>query len=216
LKRTLSIATTIITLIIFLLTLYILIAGTLSFRENRMVSVFGYSYAYVASESMIGEREDSLFKYDIILIQKKPYDSLEEGDIIVFFRRINIVHRIIEIDENGHFITQGDNNDEPDQGVVTESEYLGYVERNLGLKPIGRLLDFVNQNAMQQRTLLFGLIGIIFLGILILELVNIFKTIKQNQEEKIKEALALEKQKELELEREKLKEEIRKSLKNKD
>jgi signal peptidase I len=181
-----------------------------------MVSVFGYSYAYVASESMIGEREDSLFKYDIILIQKKPYDSLEEGDIIVFFRRINIVHRIIEIDENGHFITQGDNNDEPDQGVVTESEYLGYVERNLGLKPIGRLLDFVNQNAMQQRTLLFGLIGIIFLGILIIELVNIFKTIKQNQEEKIKEALALEKQKELELEREKLKEEIRKSLKDKD
>jgi len=67
----------------------------------------------VVSSSM----EPEFYKGDLIVAKGVPPESLEVGDVIVYENRIkgiDVVHRIIAIEEGGHhlyFYTKGDNNE---------------------------------------------------------------------------------------------------------
>ena len=79
---------------------------------------------------------------DLIIIRgDKDFDSLEVGDVIIYFKpdtpheciseiRNCIVHRINKVitnDDQRELITKGDNNKFVDQWIITESDYIGYV-----------------------------------------------------------------------------------------
>ena len=79
---------------------------------------------------------------DLIIIRgDKDFDSLEVGDVIIYFKpdtpheciseiRNCIVHRINKVitnDDQRELITKGDNNKFVDQWIITESDYIWYV-----------------------------------------------------------------------------------------
>ncbi|MFX0183763.1 MAG: signal peptidase I [Candidatus Hodarchaeota archaeon] len=73
------------------------------------------------------------FRGDILLVRKVPVESIELGDVIVFNTSSvpePVVHRIIDkwFENNSyHFKTNGDNNDFPDQWVVSGKDVIGVV-----------------------------------------------------------------------------------------
>tara|TARA_B100000315_G_C14380450_1_gene497184 strand:+ start:181 stop:750 length:570 start_codon:yes stop_codon:yes gene_type:complete len=79
---------------------------------------------------------------DLIIIKgDKDFDSLEVGQVIIYFKpntpheciseiRNCIVHRINKVminDGEKELITKGDNNKLIDNWIITESDYIGYV-----------------------------------------------------------------------------------------
>ena len=82
----------------------------------------------IASNSMY----PSIHRGDIVLIQKKPFSSVQKDDIIKY-RLDNqyIVHRVVEVKFNQkqekYFVTKGDNNNEVDLYPVMEDQYEGVV-----------------------------------------------------------------------------------------
>ena len=59
------------------------------------------------------------------------YKDIEIGDIIAFTKgedgeSITVVHRVTDIDENGNYITKGDNNDTADLGYVSPDQVVGH------------------------------------------------------------------------------------------
>jgi signal peptidase len=80
----------------------------------------------VSSGSMI----PTLNVGDYIVVKAEPFDSLSEGDIIVFYSPWNrdeiIVHRIYAINYEQEIIrTKGDNNNYVDPWSVTKEDYIG-------------------------------------------------------------------------------------------
>ena len=63
----------------------------------------------------------------VITKQSSPY---EVGDIVGYYSKeskINVVHRIIDVDDNGLFTIKGDNNQNKDAGVYSNDDILGEV-----------------------------------------------------------------------------------------
>lgn len=101
---------------------------------------FNYYALTIGSESM----ENELTKGDIVIINKTDEDEILKinvGDIIVYnYNDKVIVHRVYETDEDrSYFITKGDNNEDPDNWIVTSGDIIGVVKfkiKYLGLPTI--------------------------------------------------------------------------------
>ncbi len=101
-----------------------------------VIIVFLFLGVKVVPENTLVIASNSMYSYihrgDIVLIQKKPFSSVQKNDIIKY-RLDNqyIVHRVVEIKTNGkqekYFVTKGDNNDEVDLYPVMEDQYEGVV-----------------------------------------------------------------------------------------
>lgn len=70
--------------------------------------------------------------YDLFdIVVTRDGGDTEVGDIVVFSvpegeaKGMLIIHRVHEVDDDGHFITQGDNRDTPDQWQLTEDDIVG-------------------------------------------------------------------------------------------
>lgn len=88
-------------------------------------SIFGYRPIYALSGSM----EPTILTNSISLTkQYKNPDEIRVGDIAAFTvtensgEKIDVVHRIIEITDDGTVITQGDNNNAPDSFTLTRDD----------------------------------------------------------------------------------------------
>ena len=91
---------------------YIVLGVVLAFAVNASLA-YGLStdMPIVAVES--NSMTPTFYRGDILVLQGVPATSLEVGDIIVFSppnQEVPIVHRIIEINPDGTFQTQGDAN----------------------------------------------------------------------------------------------------------
>lgn len=87
------------------------------------LDLFGFEYKEILSGSMA----PVLNVGDIVLISKSNMNEIQVGDIISYKLDENtIVHRVIEIDEEG-LVTKGDAASEKDGIVVTEAEFGGKV-----------------------------------------------------------------------------------------
>ncbi len=79
----------------------------------------------VATESMTGE----LNKGDVAVYERYDDQAIKEGQVIVFNKGNRVViHRVIDIKHiNGttRYYTQGDANDDPDLGFITDSDIIG-------------------------------------------------------------------------------------------
>lgn len=76
-----------------------------------------------------GSMEPSIKTGGIVVV--KPADSYAVGDVITFGPRSKTkpptTHRIIEVKEDGNFVTKGDANDDEDMRTVSRYEVIGKV-----------------------------------------------------------------------------------------
>lgn len=83
---------------------------------------FGFGLAEVVSDSMSPE----INKGDVIMVV--PQDEYEVGDVVAFYDSIGLLtHRIVSQNEDGSFVTQGDNNDSNDNEALKKEYIIGKV-----------------------------------------------------------------------------------------
>lgn len=98
-----------VSVVVILICLVLVVFSTVSLAKNHFVRVFGYSFHLVVTDSMTPE----ICVGDLAVAKKTDKESIKVGDDIVFvsddpvLRGNMVVHRVVEIDENGTFRTQG-------------------------------------------------------------------------------------------------------------
>ncbi len=126
--------------------------------NNEMPTVFGYSMASVGSGSM----EPTINTGDLIITKKSK--TYEVDDIITFYDESfsrYITHRIIGLNEDGSFITQGDREG---QGVDTNPVYTeNIVGKVIKVYPSGGFMAFITSTV--GTIVLIGAFIIIWLAI---------------------------------------------------
>lgn len=175
-------------IVIFMMAIGIMIAGTIAIRRNEPVFIFGYAIAVVPTESMVGDEPDSLDINDIVIIKKVNIDQVDDQQVIVYQGVANngsnilIIHRVVGEDANG-LITQGDNrttNPYPDQtddqqAYITSDNFQGvYVTKITFLKPLANIMT-------DSRSMIFAIITGILAIILITEIGHMMKTIHEKK-----------------------------------
>lgn len=193
----------------FSLTIYVLVAGTIAMKNKEMISLFGYTYSVVPTDSM----EPEIMVGDSVIAKKVDFEDLEIGNDIIYHYvtdklDIFIVHRIIR-EEDGGFITQGINNNNEDDVLVTEDNYVAKVVWSGKAANIGELV-------LHNRDLIFLILTIVLILICVNGVFDILKILeakkKLEYEESKKEAISsTEITDEL---REKLRKEVEKELMN--
>ncbi|MDD3068324.1 MAG: signal peptidase I [Acholeplasmataceae bacterium] len=177
---------TALSIMIFLIALSIMVIGTIAIKRNEPLYIFGRAVTAIPTGSMEGDLEDSLDIGDLAIIKRGNYEDIKIGDIVVFQKPITddinilVIHRVIDIKEQG-LVTKGDANSTQDQGFVTEDEYQGlYVSKITWLKPV-----VTTVTTSLGKTVIFGLITILLLGLLFSEVIHIIKTISHTQKEEL-------------------------------
>ncbi len=175
--------------LIFILSIGIMFIGTRAIQRNEPLFIFGYSFSIVPTDSMIGDQEDSINPYDIAIIKKASFEDIEIGDVIVFQGEINgtpalIIHRVIGLHPEGGYETKGDNpQNSVDPDPVTEDNFKAiYQSKITFLKPIAEL-------ATGSRSIIFGSLITVLLVMVILEVMSLIKTVKKEQENKLREQM---------------------------
>lgn len=79
-----------------------------------------------------GSMEPTLRTNSLIIIKDYPIEGVEVGDIVQIMRLDglddkDVIHRVIEIKDNGNMLTKGDNNKVMDSWVVDKDNYGGKV-----------------------------------------------------------------------------------------
>ena len=129
-----------------------------------------------------GSMEPSIKTGGIVVV--KPADSYAVGDVITFGPRSKTkpptTHRIIEVKEDGNFVTKGDANDDEDMRTVSRYEVIGKVL--FSVPYVGYAV------AAAQKPWGFTIIVVIPAAIIIWEEVGkIWREMKKKQDYKLKE-----------------------------
>ncbi|HNZ50579.1 MAG TPA: signal peptidase I [Bacilli bacterium] len=197
-----------LTILLFVLSIVVLIAGSILQKEQKLINVFGYSYSVVATESM----EPTIMVGDIIIAKQVAFEEVQVEDIIVFYSteyQKYFVHRVIDKDENNDYITKGDNPRAPiDEEPVTRDNFYGVVIKYGSFLSLGQLI-------LKYRSLIFGVMMVIFLIIIISETITIIKNINEKNRIKLENQLEQEKLKLLEEEEQRIRAEMESKRKNK-
>ena len=83
--------------------------------------------------------DNQIAQYDVAVFDIYEGQEIQKYDIILYEKDgILIAHRIIQIYENDTYLTQGDNNDAPDEAPISKGQIKGIYNRKL------RFLSFVN------------------------------------------------------------------------
>lgn len=184
--------------LLLIFSLCILIFGIISQKNNKQLKIFGYSFSVVITPSM----EDTINVNDIIIVKDYDFKEIKENDIIVYYNNsanINVVHRVIKINDDGSLVTQGDNNSTPDSIFTTESNYIGKVVSYGSYLGLGKLLT-------NSKSVIFIVLILIFAYILVINIKNIFKINQEKNKEILKQSNTIDK--------EKLRDEILKEIEN--
>lgn len=175
-----------LTCLLFILTIYILIAGVNAVKNNEMMSIFGYTYSVVPTDSM----EPEINVGDSVIGKKESYDDLDIGDDVIYHYvyedlDIFVVHRIIRYDEGYGFKTQGINTTQEDPIYVTKDNYVSTVVWSGSLANIGEIV------LKNRGTLFLVLIGILLLiaGNGVFDIIKILDERKQLHQQEEKEQL---------------------------
>ena len=148
------------------LTLLVVMASWLCFDKfvlkHQVPSIFGYSSLMVATGSMSGTIEEG----DLIII--KNTGDYKIGDIVTFFQdgdEIPTTHRIINIDDDGLWVTKGDANNSKDSRSISSDEIIG--EWVMTIPYVGTFIDW----AVEGGGLIYiiGIFLILGLGIYIIK-----------------------------------------------
>jgi signal peptidase I len=174
-KRVWKITSNFITVVLFLLLIFMIFVVVSSKASGGEPNFLGYQLKTVLSGSM-----EPTFKTGSIIAVKPVEDSnkLIKGDIITFkeSQDILITHRIIDVVKDGEKIiykTKGDNNEDQDtQPVLPQNvvaKYSGFT-----IPHVGYFLDFAkSKNGAALLLILPGLLLLLYSGL------TIFKALKE-------------------------------------
>lgn len=82
---------------------------------------------------------NQIAQYDIAIFNETKKEDIKQYDIILFKKdNILIAHRIVEINSDGNYVTQGDKNPVKDDFVVEYSEVIGKYNHSL------KFMSFIN------------------------------------------------------------------------
>jgi signal peptidase I len=195
--------------LIFIFAIWVMISGTIAQQRGELLWIFGYSYSVVPTGSMIGDQENSIDPGNIIFFRKTAYGDINEGDVIVFRDSdapILVVHRVIGEDEEGYYITKGDNNSAADEDPVTPDSYRG--------GKVVLVSSFLNLGTavINYRNIIFLVIVLLLVGLLVSELVKIIRHVRDEDLKKTEKTLQEAKEKAIEQEREKIRRELLEEL----
>ena len=180
-----------LTIAFFLLAFYILIFGSIARKNNQLLSIFGYSYSSVPTNSMSGDNSDSFDAGSFIISKKVKFENIKVGDIIIFQdKNILVVHRVVDINDDGSLVTKGDNNDSIDANFVTKNNYQAKVIKSFMIGSLGKNLSGY------QLQILFILI-IVLIIFLIYQFFILIKEINENKLRKIKQEQQLKLEEEI-------------------
>jgi len=166
--------------------------GASAYKNNELFFIFNHSFSIVPTDSMIGDQPDSLQPGDVAIMKRGSFEMVEIGDVIVYQDKVNIgdsvqniliIHRVIDINNDGSLVTKGDNPlNTVDPHPVTSSTYQGTLSFKITfLKPLVNLM-------IQSRSLIFLALTAVLIILLIWELAhiysNIYKPINRREIEK--------------------------------
>jgi signal peptidase I len=195
-RRAANIITSIILIAAVIFTAYVMICAA----RHKAVDVFGKSVLKVVTGSM----EPSINVGEYIVVEKVDNSALKKGDIISFYSEqtdiygMLVTHRIVDIQEDGTFITKGDANNIEDSVAVKPDKIVG--------KYTGKARFFIWVNSFASpRKLLMILVIIPVFAVFIYELKSLAKLGKKvseaekvsyedRRQELIREAIEKEKQ----------------------
>ena len=173
--------------------------------NGKPAEIFGISVVKIVTGSM----EPTIRDGDYIIIEKTEAAALKEGDIICFYSsdsdisgRLN-THRIMEISENGDFITKGDANKYSDEEAVSPEAVIGKYRGKLGF------LRWISSFGSADK-LIFVAVAIILAAVSFFEVKTIAGISRQQKEEEsarekerlFREAVEKEKQRLMEQDKE--------------
>ncbi len=169
---------TLLSVLMFVLAIYILVFGTISQKQNKLLTIFGYGFSVVPTDSMEAGEPDSIKAGSLVLSKKVPFEEINERDVIIFQSEgILKVHRVTKKDETG-LTTEGDNPNASEDPLPTTSEnYQAKVIKAFYFFGMGKHIPGVQLIAL--------FILMVFLFVLLL--VQIFKIIKLNHQHNLKE-----------------------------
>jgi len=114
--------------IIFIIVLICFLSIITTYIYNKFdrtkVSLFGFNPQHVKSNSM----EPVIMTGDWVLVKRIKPNKIEIGDIITYYRPSDnkiIIHRVVDITNEGEFIFKGDNNPMPDKEAVSKDQIRG-------------------------------------------------------------------------------------------
>lgn len=139
---------------------------------------------------MVGNQPDSLDPGDMVILKDTPFEDVQIGDVIVFqdqvlisghTSNILIIHRVVDINDEGALVTKGDNpQNQIDPHPVTKDTYQGSLYAKITfVKPIVNMM-------LSSRSLIFISLIAVLLILVILELMNMYKTISQGKAQKLR------------------------------
>ncbi len=145
--------------------------------RGKAASFFGTSILHVVTGSM----EPTIPVDDFIIVKKTDVNSLEKDDIIAFYsenpntKGLMVIHRIMQINEDGSFVTKGDANTVEDAVSVTPDKVIGEYAGDAWF--LNWLVSFVSL-----RKLLLMLVIIPMFFISIYEVRTLAKLFKEDDE----------------------------------
>ena len=124
-KMSFRISQTLITVMAFLSMIMFLSCMVTGLATGKP-SVFGYRIMWVRTPSM----EPAIMTGDFVLVKATDETDVAVGDIAVYEKRdesnswphYRIIHRVMDVTDEGNYIFKGDNNQFPDEKEVTPDQ----------------------------------------------------------------------------------------------
>lgn len=180
-KRVASIVCLVLSVILFLLALFISITALRARASSKAPEFFGYSFSIVVTDSMTPE----IAVGELITVKNCEIDEVSVGDNVVYVASSGvlegqrIIHKIIETgtDERGYYIiTQGvKEGATPDQKVYSEN-FVGLCTAHSLF--FGRIVAFFSH----VENWLFVVALLIFVPIAVRQLVKLIKLVKEEKQ----------------------------------
>ncbi len=120
---------------------------------------------------------------DLIIVNKRPYESLEIGDDVTFFTDLGfITHRIVDV-RDGEFVTKGLSNEIDDIYTMGDEEYCGKVVATVPL--LGHVFGLLSGSYLAVAVCAFALLVGCFGGPIVCKLRAVYTEQRQKSEKKI-------------------------------
>lgn len=125
LKKIFHVVIDVLVILVLIISIITVIMALTSKATNGVPSIFGKAVIGVKTDSMNGDKPDSFSANDLLLcdyVGSSNENNYKEGDVISFYQDVTgtggkelVTHRIYKINEDGSFLTKGDNNSTYDQ-----------------------------------------------------------------------------------------------------
>ncbi|MDD3831222.1 MAG: signal peptidase I [Clostridia bacterium] len=173
-SRIISKIVSVLSYVVLAMSIVLLLSVTISRVQGKTPSLLGYSFHIVVTPSMSTGEPDSIDVGDVVIVKECSRDEVELNDIILFTpdttymvdgKRVDtVLHRVVEIQDDGTLVTKGDANPNIDPFGVQSV--------------VGKL---VNQSALLGKLMVFMLNvkNLIFVGVLAVLLITCVLIIKK-------------------------------------